>query len=484
MLIRGNLLFWGDAIFDISNKVPVYVGTVPTQIVQDVQGTKLLGRGFLPIYTLVDNYLLVDITDPTNPVITSSVYDETSLGSRFIDNGSAFAAADASGGLVIVDLSANGGMLDKARVGALFGYFFDHAFGQQTMYVAGAGGSEDYPTGGLVTFDLSSGTPVYTGQLIYQPDEAFALQVVGNIAFLGLMDSLKTVNVSDPANPVETGSLPLATSALVLSSNTLFDATGDGRIVALNVDNPNSPTTLGSISLPGPAVVLRLNGNTMFAAEGTPGMSILDVSNPAAPVQLSQVTLSTPIWDVAISGNLALLAADTGGFVVLDVSNPSQPVHLSATILDSGWLFDLFGGPQPSAISISTQNGIAYVGTANDLGVVIGFDYSQPSYPRIVSMNAFGDLIDVQVSGVGFVGNNIYVFGGLGVENDIVQADNSAGSNVINLYYAPPALDILNAAQNARKADNATAFVHPKLTRQLPKPHRRLSPAVNPNASQ
>ncbi len=471
MLIRGNLLFVGNTIFDISNPIPVQLATVSVQDVQDVLGTLLLGRGFLPIYTAPDNYVLADITDPTHPVLTTSVYDITddfySPTARFVANGSLILTNEGVGGIAATDLSATGGQIDRARLGVFpDGFIFDHAITPQTLYVAGASA---LGSGGLLTFDLSSGMPAFSGVLLYGQNEAFAVQVSNGKAFLGLLDSLKTIDVSNPASPVETGSLALPTNALALSGNTLFDGTTDGRLVALNVANPNSPSILGSVLLPAPAVNLRLTGNTLLVADGSAGLLIFDVSNPAVPVQLSQVSLSTPVWDVAPSGNLAFLAADSSGLVILDISNLTQPKQISQTTLESWSPFPCFEceGPRSVALAVTVQNGLVFVGTANSVGLVFGYDYSQPTYPRLVSMNAYGEFIDTLISGFSFLGNDIFVFGALGVDDDAVQADNSTPRNAINLYYPPLALRSITffAAQFA--SSKGRTFVHPKLDRQL-----------------
>jgi hypothetical protein len=291
LLIHNNLLFIGNAVFDISNPVPTQVGTLPIQSVLDGQGTRLLGAGFLPIYAARDNYVLVDITDPANPVIKASIYDlpddGVGLSGKFVGNGNTIVTDEGLGGVGTIDLTTSGGLIDKARVSVFpDGFIFDHTINQQIMYVAGA---SKLGSGGLVTFDLSSGTPIFSGTLLYSQNEGLAVQVAGSKAFLGLLDNLKTIDVNNPASPFESGSVPLPANALVLSGNTLFVGTGDGRLVVLDVTNPNSPSTLGSIPLPAAAVNLRLTGSTLFVADGSAGLLIFDVSNPAVPKQLSQL---------------------------------------------------------------------------------------------------------------------------------------------------------------------------------------------------
>jgi len=471
MLIRGNQLFAGNTIFDISNSVPSLVATVPVQDVQDVNGTKLLGRGFLPIYTAPDNYVVADISDPANPTLTTSIYDIAddyfTPTARFVPNNSTILTNAGVGGIAATNLSAPGGMFDKARLGVFpDGIVFDHTISQQTLYLAGASA---LGSGGLITFDLSSGTPAFSGVLLYGQDEAFAVQVSNSTAFLGLLDSLKTVDVSNPANPFETGSLALSTNALALTGNILFDGTTDGRLVILNVSNPNSPSTIGSIVLPAPAVNLRLSGGTLFVADGAAGLLTFDISNPAAAFRLSQFSLPVPVWDVALSGTLAFLAADSSGLVIVDISNLMQPKQLSQTTLDSWSPFPCFQceGPRSVALSVTVQNGLVYVGTANSAGLVFGFDCSRPSYPRLVSMNAFGEFIDTLISGFSFVGNDIFVVGSLGVDDDVVQSDNSAPRNVINLFYSPLALRSITFFAAQLTSRKSQALVHPKFDKKL-----------------
>jgi len=276
---------------------------------------------------------------------------------------------------------------------------------------------------------------------------------------------------------VETASLALPTAALALSGNTLYDGTGDAHLVALDVTNPDAPATLGSASLPTPAVNLRLAESTLFVADGPAGLLIFNVSNPASPVQLSQLSLSAPVWDVAISGTLAFLAADSTGLVVVDISNPAQPKQLSQTTLESYNLFPAFldEGPRSVALSVGVQNGLVYVGTADALGLVFGFDCSQRGYPRLVSMNAFGEFIDAGISGFAFSGNDLYIFGTLGVDDDIVQSDNSLARNAIDLYSPPSALRSTTFAASRPASGKAAAFVHPKFDRRiLQRKHRYL----------
>lgn len=435
--IDNNLLMVGGVVFDISNPVPVEVGQLPLQEVDSVNGPLVLGRGTQYAYMNSDNYRVLDLTNPAAPVVKASVFDNPSIFGHGELAGNHFIGADGLGGIATYDVSAPGGYLDILRTG-LFpdGFIFDHVISQQKLYVTGASA---LGSGGLGIFDLSSGSPVFSGELLYGQDEGFAVQVAGTKAFVGMTTSLKTIDVRNPTNPVETGSTPLPTAALALSGNILFDVTGDSRLLALDITNPNSPNIVGTAVLPVPGVTVKLVGSVLFIADGPAGLLIYDVSNPAAPKRISHFSLSAPVWDAAPIGNLVFLAVDDAGLVVADISSLSQPKQLSQTTLESWnpFPYRLSEGPRSVAFSVSVQNGLVYVGTSDSAGIVFAFDYTQPTYPRLVSMTQFGEFVYTAISGFSFIGNEIYVFGALGVETGIVQSDNSAPRNVINLFYPP-----------------------------------------------
>jgi len=282
-------------------------------------------------------------------------------------------------------------------------------------------------------------------------------------------DSALDKIAANASHPAETGSLALPTNALALSGNILFDGSRDSKLVILNVANVNSPSVLGSIALPSVAVNMRLAGNTLFVADGPGGLLIFNVTNPAAPVLLSQLPLNTPVWDVAFSGTQVFLAADSNGLVIVDISNLTQPKQISQTTLESYNMFPYFldEAPRSVALAVGVNNGLVYIGTGNSAGLVFAFDYSTPDHPRLVSLNPFAEFVDSQVTGFTFLGSDLYIFGGLGVQTDIVQSDNTTPRNVIELYPIPSTLKNSDFFISQASTNVADGFVHPKFDQHL-----------------
>jgi hypothetical protein len=58
-----------------------------------------------------DNYVLVDITDPANPVAKANVYDKpepVSSTGRFVGNGNLILTSEGLGGIATIDLALPG----------------------------------------------------------------------------------------------------------------------------------------------------------------------------------------------------------------------------------------------------------------------------------------------------------------------------------------------------------------------------------------
>jgi hypothetical protein len=275
---------------------------------------------------------------------------------------------------------------------------------------------------------------------MYPNDSSYALQVSGTNVFLGLADSLKVVDASNPQSPSEIGSVAIPVNALALSSNALYVGTTDGRLVVFDVSSPATPKQIASVTMPAPST-MRLSGTLLLVAAGQSGLLIFDVSHPSAPAMLSQFlpSVSAPVWDVVpVTGAAVLLAADSSGIITVDISDPALPKQLYQQPLPY-----LNPFPFPSteagllpAFSLASQNGVTYVGTT--AGIMFAFDATVPTSPRLIASNILGtddtDTVSVITPGA----ESLY----LAVQGVTTQLENSVPQNSIELYYPPAALSI------------------------------------------
>lgn len=442
--VIGNVLFADSQVYDISNVTPVPIASVPIPLrrVWGAQGNSVLAAGaWFLTFGGSANYAVVDITSPSNPAVKTNVVDLMDWDvfnpsqAKWANNGR-FYTADGTGGIGVYNATASGGP-GVATTQQFFAYIYDQTIQQQILYVAAYAG----PGGGeLACLDVSGGTPSFLGKLFYSNDLAFAVQASGTTVYLGLADSLKVVDVSNPHAPFEVGSVAIPVNALALSGTTLFVGTGDGRLVVFDVSTPTSPKQIASLTMAVPNAI-RLSGSLLLVAAAQNGLLVFDVSVPSSPRLLSHFipSPSAPVWDVApIGGSALMLAADSSGVVTIDISNPSGPRQL-----DQQQLPFLNAFPFPSteagilpAFSLASQNGLTYVGTT--AGIMFAFDASVAAHPRLMAFNVVGSQDTDVVSAITPVANNLYV----AVQGVTLELGNTVPENSIELYYPPAALSV------------------------------------------
>jgi hypothetical protein len=425
--VFGNLLYAGEGVYDITSGLPVLLA--PLQILPvDVSGTLgIAGPGPDTEYSLIDN------STPANPKVTGILYsgDELKGTGRLVGNHAYMVGT----GIQIYDLTGAGGQIPHQILRSGGGAVAtDLLVASSNLYAA-----EATDLGPLVmSFDLSQTPPQKAGSFALGSETPFALAASSHFLFVATSTELLVLDASNPSALTKVTSLPLPTSSLALVGNTLYAGTTDNRLVVLDVTNPSSPLQGAAISLAGFPVAMRANGSLLLIAADTAGLLTYSIANPSAPAFVSQFQPSSAVEGVASDGPLALLAATDGGFVIADMTNPAAPVLAGQFPLDLLSCFadlDPIDG-LPGLITISSNNGIAYLGTANMFGRVFGIDYRQPAHPRIVSAAAYGGGILGSIFSFAFSGSNLFLAGD--AVNDVVEADVTQPRNFIRHMCFPP----------------------------------------------
>jgi hypothetical protein len=382
--------------------------------------------------------VVLNTKSPSAPVVQANVVDLPSSDifnpqSAAWANSNTFYTADGTGGMAVYDVSAAGGPA-TASAQELLSYAYGQTLSQQMLYSA----SQFAAAADLACLDVSGGTPNLVGSLYYDNNSASAVQASGTTVFFGLSNYLKIIDASNPADPVEIGSVAVPVSALALLGNDLFVSTTDGRLIVYGVTTPASPNQLASVPMP-VASTMSISGSLLLVAAGQSGLLVYDISNPSALAKQSQYLAgNAPVWDaVATVNGVVILAADSDGILILDLANP-----LSPQVLNKQQLPFLNPFPAPSsgaailtAFSLAYQNGLAYVGTGN-AGIIFVYDTSVPADPRLMSLNVVSpyglDVVSVITPGQ----NNLYS----AVFDELIQLDNTTPQNSIDLFFPPAAL--------------------------------------------
>jgi hypothetical protein len=430
--IYSNMLFAGANLYDISSGVPVLTAPIQGSSPADMDGSLALTGPFPD-----DRYRLVDYSNPSSPQPMSLLYngDATQGMARFVGNHGYLVGS----GIQIQDLSAPGGPIPSP---ALLGNGSLAAISDLLLVSSTLFAAENSDIGTFVTsYDVGQSPGTKIGSFSLNNETPLSLAADGSYLFVGTSAELLVLDISNPGSLSEVASLALPVSSLALSGNTLFAGTTDNRLVVVDVTNPSAPASRASTNLPGFPVNMQLSTNLLFIAADTGGLLAYSIANPASPALLSQLKPSSAVEGVAIDSKLALLAAADGGFVAVDITNPAAPVVTGQVPLNVMSCFsDLDPDNPPGIVSVSINNGIAYVGSFAMSGRVFGFDYRQPAHPRVVSAAPYGGSIDESILTFAFSGRDMFVAGdfSLNLTDSIFVADSTNPRNVIRQMCLPP----------------------------------------------
>ncbi|MCB9854702.1 MAG: hypothetical protein H6818_03370 [Phycisphaerales bacterium] len=189
---------------------------------------------------------------------------------------------------------------------------------------------------GLQIFDVSDPTaPVHLASYP-SPLEAIDIEVSGSIAYLAEGVRLKVLDVSDPANPVQAGSISFGGPAVnvfdaALSGTIVYLAAGPAGLMIFDVSNPGNPTPVGSLGGFQNAVGVAVENGVAYVTDVfAMDLKIVDVSDPSAPNLLGTYDIPGTIFGVQAVGSTVYVANSSRGVRVIDASDPTAPFELTS----------------------------------------------------------------------------------------------------------------------------------------------------------
>lgn len=125
------------------------------------------------------------------------------------------------------------------------------------------------------------------------------------------------------------------------AARTLVVGTTTGLRV-VDVTDPENPAEIGSVPLNAAARVVEASGPYAYVGAANPGSSfrVVDLSSPTTPVVVATRSTGAVIDDIDIEGNLAFVMP---GLHIFDVSDPTNPVELNAVLDISGRAVEVSG---------------------------------------------------------------------------------------------------------------------------------------------
>lgn len=230
---------------------------------------------------------------------------------------------------------------------------------------------------------------LYTTAGVRTPDSASCVDIAGEHAFVGDIDGLRVIDLSDPAHPAivgELGSSGWYTQAVAASGTIVYLSYSLGLLV-VDVADPTSPEPIGSLTGSVPTDLAAADSIAYLAGYSPPPqgtLRVVDAADPTSPQIIGSVDTPGRCVAVAASGDLACVADGEAGLQIIDVSDPAAP-WIIATVPMNAW-------------GVYLDGATAYVALLND-GIAL-VDLSDPEVPEVLGTLALpGQARDVAVSG-------------------------------------------------------------------------------------
>ncbi len=306
------------------------------------------------VYILAGNLLVIDVTDPQNPVQISS---ESIPADDVQVRGNYLYVAAGDQGLKIYDISQP---FAPFLVGGLVvpGTPIGVSVSGDIAYLAT--GRYD----GLQIIDVSDPS---NPELIAGDDtiEAYDVDVEGNFTYVATSENgLSIYDVTDPAAPLRIGQwddeLEITGMKRVLASDGFLYCVYRNNLYIIDTNTPSAPSLVALYGEPGVNGFRSMEIEWPFAytTAWDTGVWIFDLSDPTNPSVVSQYETKGAALGITVHGDYAYVADGTdvawwqsGGLRILDVSNPLAPTEVGALVNDH----------LTYARDVKVANGYAYV---------------------------------------------------------------------------------------------------------------------------
>ena len=273
---------------------------------EDIHTYSVIGSCPLPGYSrylaLHDTYAyvandqgglqIVDIADPTHPVVTGSYQTQANVQGVAVRDTFAYLALAAGPpnnvGLVIVNIRDPENPAFVSQDNWFYAYNIDAPTGDtQYVYIAGRYW--------FIVEDVSWPQYPNYARRFATAGNVHAAQVVDSLAYLVCEQiGLLIYNLNRPDSIAQVGEIDTPANArdVAVQNGYAYIADGDGGLVIIDVRDPAHPITAGSYDTPGYAQGIAVASGRAYIADGSDGIQVIDISVPAHPLYYG--SLSTP----------------------------------------------------------------------------------------------------------------------------------------------------------------------------------------------
>ncbi len=253
-------------------------------------------------------------------------------------------------------------------------------------------------------------------------------------------NGIDVVDVTVPAAPRIVTTIPGGAADLAVVGRTLYAGSWP-ELVTYDITNPQSPVSIGSVTIVGAKRFAAAPGFLYVAASYPNSLRVVSVADPTAPVQIGAVALPFEPQRVAVSGAYAYVADGMGGLHVIDVADPASPRDVAALAVGNA-----VGVAASGSYAYVTEHGFTceeeYCGPIP--GNLHAIDVSVPECPREIAVLARPQAPDAIV----IDGRQVYITEASvvvetpGVLLTVVDVTNPAAPVDVAYYPTPQASEV------------------------------------------
>ena len=267
-------------------------------------------------FNTMGGLLVLSTSNAASPVIVGSLTDPVLTFSGLAVSGNYAYMGCGANGLIVADIS-NPAAPRFVGTNDTPGYAQGVSVVGNLVYVA------DGLPGGLRIIDVSNPRlPVSVGW-VDTPGNAHAVAVSGNYAYVADHYTLQVADVSSPSNPRLIGSLAIGAQELSVAGTLVCVANAGSGFTTVDVSDPAHPVQMGHVEALGDAYASTLGicqvGTTAYVANYSGGLTVIDVSNPAAPSVRASMLTAGKVHGVTVRDGFAYAADSLGGLDVIHV---------------------------------------------------------------------------------------------------------------------------------------------------------------------
>ena len=352
----------------------------------DIVGNLAYISGYNGYYTN-KMFVILDISDPANPLEISSEIGGTLIDDIII-NGD-FAYCNFGNGFMIFNIS------NPSNIIQLGSYSDNGAY--RNLFA-----SEDYiylvdSCYGLKIIDVSD--PTYPTKIAEFEDGEYFSDFIIEDNYIYLVDScygLKIIDISDPANPNIIGlcNLQIGYGAIAIKGNYLYIADWEEGLEVIDVSDPTNPSIAANYAGMEYIWNIEIAGNYAFLINLSNSMDILDISNPLNPTMVKRYTSTSSLDLIKVYGDIAYLISTNGLIDILNVSDPTNPIAICEYHSKE---YQSLGNSYKVGHQFLLKDNFAYLSSLYDYGLEI-INVANTSNPTYIALFENGTSVrDVQI---------------------------------------------------------------------------------------